>query len=91
MTGVRSSTVDSVLTRSARRTPERTALRYAGRAWTYRELDEAVTTAAAALTGDHALNPGDRDAIVAEGERLLGFAAPAIAVRDVRFVPVRSG
>ena len=25
------------------------------------------------------------------GERLLGFAAPAIAVRDVRFAPVRSG
>jgi len=37
------------------------------------------------------LGPADRDAIVAEGERLLGFAAPAIAVRDVRFVPVRSG
>jgi hypothetical protein len=37
------------------------------------------------------LGLADRDAIVAEGERLLGFAAPAIAVRDVRFVPVRSG
>jgi hypothetical protein len=35
--------------------------------------------------------PADRDAVAAEGERLLGFAAPAIAVRDVRFVPVRSG
>jgi len=37
------------------------------------------------------LNPADRDAIAAEGERLLGFADPAIAVRNVRFVPVRSG
>jgi hypothetical protein len=37
------------------------------------------------------LGPDDRDAVAAEGERLLGFAAPAIAVRDVRFVPVRSG
>jgi hypothetical protein len=37
------------------------------------------------------LNPADRDAIATEGERLLGFADPAIAVRDVRFVPVRSG
>ena len=37
------------------------------------------------------LSAADRDTIVAEGERLLGFAAPAIAVRDVRFVPVRSG
>jgi DNA glycosylase AlkZ-like len=32
-----------------------------------------------------------RDAITAEGERLLDFAAPATAVRDVRFAPVRSG
>jgi hypothetical protein len=37
------------------------------------------------------LGPADRDAVAAEGERLLGFAAAAIAVRDVRFVPVRSG
>jgi hypothetical protein len=37
------------------------------------------------------LGPADRDAVTAEGQRLLGFAAPAIAVRDVRFVPVRSG
>jgi len=37
------------------------------------------------------LGPADRVAVAAEGERLLGFAAPAIAVRDVRFVPVRSG
>jgi len=37
------------------------------------------------------LSAADRDAIVAEGERLLGFAAAATAVRDVRFAPVRSG
>ena len=37
------------------------------------------------------LGPADRDADASEGERLLGFAAPATAVRDVRFVPVRSG
>ena len=37
------------------------------------------------------LGPEDRDAVAAEGERLLGFAAPATAVRDVRFAPVRSG
>jgi len=36
------------------------------------------------------LSPACRDAIEAEGERLLGFAAPATAVRDVRFAPVRS-
>jgi len=37
------------------------------------------------------LSPADRDAIAAEGERLLGFADLATAIRDVRFVPVRSG
>ena len=37
------------------------------------------------------LSAADRDAVAAEGERLLGFATPAIAVRDVRFAPVRSG
>ena len=37
------------------------------------------------------LDAADRDAIAAEGERLLGFAVPAKAVRDVRFAPVRSG
>jgi DNA glycosylase AlkZ-like len=37
------------------------------------------------------LGAADRDAIAAEGERLLGFAVPAKAVRDVRFAPVRSG
>lgn len=58
MTGVRSSTVDGVLTRSARRTPGRTALRYAERTWSYRELDEAVSTAAAVLMDGHGLGAG---------------------------------
>ncbi|TXS05104.1 acyl-CoA synthetase [Streptomyces sp. col6] len=88
MTGVRSSTVDSVLTRSARRTPERTALRYAGRAWTYRELDEAVTTAAAALTGDHALNPGDRVAAYAHNSDAYLIAFLACARAGLVHVPV---
>lgn len=37
------------------------------------------------------LSAADRDAVAAEGERLLGFAASATARRDVRFAPVRSG
>lgn len=49
MTGVRSNTVDDVLGRSARRVPGRVALRYGERVWTYRELDDAVTHAAAHL------------------------------------------
>ncbi|MFD5787610.1 fatty acyl-CoA synthetase [Streptomyces sp. NPDC127037] len=88
MTGVRSSTVDGVLTRSARRTPERTALRYAGRAWTYRELDEAVTTAAAALTEDRALNPGDRVAAYAHNSDAYLIAFLACARAGLVHVPV---
>ncbi|WP_327358584.1 acyl-CoA synthetase [Streptomyces sp. NBC_01304] len=59
MTGVRSNTVDAMLRRSARRTPERIALRYADRSWTYAELDEAVSRAARVLL-DAGLAAGDR-------------------------------
>ncbi|MFJ1929466.1 MULTISPECIES: acyl-CoA synthetase [unclassified Streptomyces] len=81
MTGVRSSTVDGVLTRSARRTPGRTALRYADRTWSYRELEEAVSTAAAVLMDGHGLSPGDRVASYAHNSDayLIGFLACARA------------
>lgn len=45
----RSSAVDDVLARSARRTPHRTALHFADRTWTYRELDDAVSRGTAVL------------------------------------------
>ncbi|MEU7069824.1 acyl-CoA synthetase [Streptomyces narbonensis] len=48
-----SRTVDGVLRMSARRVPDRVAVRYADRTWTYAELDEAVTTAAAVLREPH--------------------------------------
>ncbi|GAA1945560.1 fatty acyl-CoA synthetase [Kitasatospora viridis] len=57
------STVPGLLRRSAARTPERRALRYTApgtdRSWTYRELDDAVTRAAAHLLA-LGLRPGDR-------------------------------
>ncbi|MFP3989695.1 acyl-CoA synthetase [Streptomyces sp. E11-3] len=59
MTGVRSNTVDGMLRRSARRTPDRTAVHYADRGWTYAELDAAVSRAATALR-EQGLRPGDR-------------------------------
>ncbi|MFD3652071.1 acyl-CoA synthetase [Streptomyces sp. NPDC058620] len=81
MTGVRSSTVDGVVTRSARRTPERTAVRYADRSWTYAALDAAISTAAAVLTGEHGLRPGDRVAAYAHNSDvyLIGYLACARA------------
>ncbi|MFD7254033.1 acyl-CoA synthetase [Streptomyces sp. NPDC059895] len=59
MTPGHGSTVDGVLRRSARRTPARVAVEYRDRTWTYEELDEAVSRAAAALLG-LGLAPGDR-------------------------------
>jgi fatty-acyl-CoA synthase len=55
----RSSTVDGVLARSARRTPDRVALHFEDRTWTYRELDDAVTRAAGFL-GELGVAAGDR-------------------------------
>ncbi|MFB7032582.1 AMP-binding protein, partial [Streptomyces sp. NPDC056295] len=53
MSRLLSRTVDGVLRASARRVPDRTALRYADRSWTYTELDAAVSTAAAVLREAH--------------------------------------
>ncbi|MER5969729.1 acyl-CoA synthetase [Streptomyces sp. NPDC002055] len=80
MTGVRSSTVDGVLRRSARRVPDRTALRYGTRSWTYRELDEAVSAAAGVLR-EHGLRTGERVASYGHNSDayLIGFLACARA------------
>ena len=59
MIPTRSSTVDSIVRRSAARHPERTALVFADRRWTYRELDEATTRVAARLR-ELGLRQGDR-------------------------------
>jgi len=80
MTAIRSSTVADVVARSARRTPGRVALRFADRGWTYRQLDEAVSRAAAVLLG-LGLAKGDR--IAAYGKNsdayVIGFLACARA------------
>ncbi|MEU7644744.1 acyl-CoA synthetase [Streptomyces huasconensis] len=80
MTGVRDSTVDGVLSRSARRTPRSTALRYGERSWTYEELDDAVSRAARVLR-DQSLAPGDRVGAYAHNSDayLIGFLACARA------------
>ncbi|WP_030676353.1 acyl-CoA synthetase [Streptomyces cellulosae] len=80
MTPGHGSTVDGVLRRSARRTPARVAVEYADRAWTYEELDEAVSRAARLLL-EQGLAPGDR--VGAYGHNsdayLIGFLACARA------------
>ncbi len=86
----RSNTVDGVLRRSARRVPERTAVRYGERAWTYRELDDAVSAAARLLLAD-GLGPGDRVASYGHNSDayLIGFLACARA--GLVHVPVNHG
>jgi fatty-acyl-CoA synthase len=59
MSTSRASTVDGTLQRSAARHPERTALLFADRSWTYAELDDAVSRAAQLLL-DLGLQHGDR-------------------------------
>ncbi|MFE1774828.1 acyl-CoA synthetase [Streptomyces sp. NPDC059008] len=90
MMRARSNTVDAVLRRSARRVPGRTAVRYGERAWTYRELDDAVTAAARVLLAD-GLGPGDRVASYGHNSDayLIGFLACARA--GLVHVPVNHG
>ncbi|MGV9246343.1 acyl-CoA synthetase [Streptomyces sp. NPDC003710] len=80
MTAGRSVTVDGTLRRSARRTPERVAIQYEDRSWTYAELDDAVSRAARVLR-ESGLGPGDR--VGAYGHNsdayLIGFLACARA------------
>lgn len=81
------SPVDSVLRRTARRTPHRTALRYADRAWTYAELDAAVSAAAAELAGS-GLAHGDRVATYAHNSDAYLIAFLGCSRAGLIHVPV---
>lgn len=76
----RTHTIDGVLHRSAAKVPGRTALTFEGRAYTYRELDAAVTRAAAHLLG-LGLAAGDRVAAYGTNSDayVIGFLACARA------------
>ncbi|MFG3280922.1 acyl-CoA synthetase [Streptomyces sp. NPDC048111] len=87
MDEVRSSTVDGIVRRSARRTPDRVALRYARRTWTYAELDAAVSTAAAFLTA-RGLRPGDRVAAYGHNSDAYLIAFLGCARAGLIHVPV---
>jgi fatty-acyl-CoA synthase len=80
MAALRSSNVADVLRRTAGRVPGRVALRFDGREWTYRELDAAVTRAAAFLI-ELGLAKGARVAAYGKNSDayLIGFLACARA------------
>ncbi|WP_030513694.1 acyl-CoA synthetase [Nocardia sp. NRRL WC-3656] len=76
----RTHTIDGVLHRSAAKVPGRTALTFEGRAYTYRELDAAITRVAAHLL-DLGLAAGDRVAAYGTNSDayVIGFLACARA------------
>src|SRR5262245_45981543 len=83
----RSSTVDDVLRRSARRHPNRTALRFADRVWSYRELDDAVSRAVGVLLG-LGLARGDRVAAYGRNSDAYLIAFLACARAGLVHVPI---
>ncbi|MFE7957351.1 acyl-CoA synthetase [Streptomyces sp. NPDC014776] len=87
MTPGHGSTVDGVLRRSARRTPARVAVTYGERSWTYEQLDDAVSRAAAVLLG-RGLAPGDRVAAYGHNSDAYLIAFLACARAGLVHVPV---
>ena len=87
MTQQYGSTVDGVLRRSAQRVPARVAVEYRERAWTYEELDEAVSRAAGLLRGE-GLAPGERVAAYGHNSDAYLIAFLACARAGLVHVPV---
>ncbi|MFJ6779145.1 fatty acyl-CoA synthetase [Streptomyces yangpuensis] len=85
---VRDNTVDGLVRDSARRVPDRPAVRYAGRSWSYAELDAAVTAGAALLRGRYGLAAGDRVATYAHNSDAYLLAFLACARAGLTHVPV---
>lgn len=88
MTPVRKNTVDGLLHDSARRVPDRIAVRYHERTWTYAELDAAVSTGAAVLRGSYGLTEGDRVATFGHNSDAYLLAFLACARAGLTHVPV---
>ncbi|MFE0577137.1 fatty acyl-CoA synthetase [Streptomyces sp. NPDC058874] len=85
---VRGNTIDGLVRDSARRVPDRLAVRHGERTWTYAELDAAVTTGAALLREHHALAAGDRVATYAHNSDAYLLAFLACARAGLIHVPV---
>ncbi|MFI7355294.1 fatty acyl-CoA synthetase [Streptomyces avidinii] len=85
---VRDNTVDGLVHDSARRVPDRPAVRYRERTWTYAELDAAVSTGAAVLRERYGLAVGDRVATFAHNCDAYLIAYLACARAGLTHVPV---
>ena len=82
-----SSTVDDIVARSAARHPDRPALHFQDRSWTYRELDDAVSRAAAWLR-DLGLSDGQRVATYGKNSDAYLLAYLACARAGLVHVPI---
>ncbi|MGQ0846145.1 MAG: fatty acyl-CoA synthetase [Sporichthyaceae bacterium] len=87
MSNPRSSTVDDILARSARRHPDRTALQFGDRTWTYRELDDAVSRAAGLLLA-RGLSRGDRVAAYGQNSDAYVIAFLGVSRAGLVHVPI---
>ncbi|MFI1354571.1 acyl-CoA synthetase [Streptomyces sp. NPDC020898] len=87
MTQQHGSTVDGAVRRSAQRVPARVAVEYRERAWTYEELDEAVSRAAGVLRGE-GLAFGDRVGAYGHNSDAYLIAFLACARAGLVHVPV---
>lgn len=83
----RADTVDGVLRRSAAKFPDRTALSFEDRTWTYRELDDAVSRAAVRLRS-LGLATGDRVAAYGKNSDAYAIGFLACARAGLVHVPV---
>ncbi|MBX5465287.1 MAG: acyl-CoA synthetase [Clostridia bacterium] len=81
------NTIGDALRRSARRFPEKEALRFGGRSWSYAELDAAVDRLAGYLRG-RGLARGDRLAVYARNSDTYVLAWLACARAGLVHVPV---
>ena len=98
------NTIDGILRRSAARHPDRTALVFDDRSFTYRQLDDAVSAAAAGLVA-RGLQQGDRVAAYGTNSDayVIGFLACcraglvhvpinyALRGEELRYLVVQSG
>ncbi len=87
MSDLRTNTVDTVIRRSAGRQPDRIALTFADRSWTYADLEAATTRAAAYLLA-LGLSKGDRVATVGANSDAYLLAYLGCARAGLVHVPV---
>jgi fatty-acyl-CoA synthase len=87
MSALRSSTVDDIVRRSAGRFPDRIALHYEDRSWTYADLDAAATRAAGRLLG-MGLQAGDRVATIGANSDAYLLAYLGCARAGLIHVPI---